>query len=104
MKPPRERLVSLRVEAAPCAHVFERVLREVAARAGAPVDIAVHRGSRTIEIDLVFDRAVFAPSPAFIVQIEAIPAVKSADVFDCRGRSLFAAADGGDAPSAALIG
>lgn len=104
MKPPRERLVSLRVEATPCGHVFERVLRAVTARARTPADIAVHQGPRTIEIAIVFDRAVFAPSAAFIVQIEAIPAVKAADVVDCRGRSLFAAVDGEDAPPAALIG
>lgn len=104
MKAPRECLVLLRVEAAPCAHVCERVLRLVTAMVRTPVDIEVHRGSRMIEIGIVFDRSVFGPSAAIIAQIEDIPAVKSAVVVDCRGRSPFAVVDGRDAPTAAPFG
>ena len=95
-KIPREGLITLHVEANPCARVFQRVLRLVTGSALIPVDVLFEQGGKIITIDLRIDRADFVPTAWFLGQIEGVPAVRSADFLDHRGQSLFPAKVGDD--------
>src|SRR3546814_20782374 len=92
---PRERLILLYIQASRCPHVFDRVLQLVTGAALIPVDVVLEYGTRSIVIEIQFDRARFKPSPWILEQIERIPSVRSADFLDhLRRPSMSAGEDG----------
>lgn len=61
-----------------------------------PVDISLKKGAKRLVIDVLLDPVHITPSLWFLEQIEGLPAVKSAEYFDHRGRSLLPAPAGGE--------
>lgn len=92
-KCPREQLLLLRVEAAHCPNVFRHILHFVTAAAAVPVDVTLENGAKRLTIEIVLDRTAIDPTCRFLSQIEDIPAVKSAEFLDYRGRVFVAAPD-----------
>lgn len=101
-KCPRERLMTLHVEAEHCPHVFARILHLVTGQVLVPVDISLEKGAKRLVIDVLLDPVHITPSLWFLEQIEGLPAVKSAEYLDHRGRSLLPAPAGGEGERIAI--
>ncbi len=87
-KCPRGRLVYLRVEARPDPTLLERILGGLSRGTIRPVDVAILREGKWQQIDITFDGRGTAISHELLARIEALPAVRSAERVDGRGRPV----------------
>lgn len=87
-KTPRERLLSLRIEALHSEELLPQILCILGEANPFPIDVELDRGSKRMTIHIRFDSLAMRPTAPLLSRVSALHAVQSADFLDQADRSI----------------